>query len=184
VPGLLKKIIGFKTTIKFFSWDLLLKRQSYYLPRFVRVVLVARYFNSQALYFFRFLENLFFRHPRILLFKYREVKSFYFNIVRRKKLHNVSLTFTKSTMEMYICAYFTLLFLGWGNSVLFLTRHFGPQFVSLYVRDLTSYNVLAIHDYPQDDNWFQPIRVRFLTNFSKGKTKRQYFSLFKIYRKY
>jgi len=121
----------------------------------------------------------------MLLFKNPEVNNPYLNnkTIRRKKLYKVSLILVKSTMEMYICAYFTLLFLGWGKYTCFLTRHFGPRFASLYIKDLTSYNVLAIHDYPQDDNWFQPIRVHFLTNYSKSKTKRQYFSLFKIYRK-
>lgn len=182
MPALIKKFIGFENTIKFFWWDLSLKRQRYYVPQLRRVVLIARYYNAHAFYFFRFLENLFFRHPRILQFKRQTVKN-PFAIIRKKRLYNTSLIFTKLSIEMYICAYFTLLFLGWGDVTRFKAA-FGSRFVSLYVRDLTSYNVLAIHDYPQDDNWFQPIRIRFLINYQGSITKRQYFSLFKIYRKY
>jgi hypothetical protein len=74
---------------------------------------------------------------------------------------------------MYICAYFTTF--SWLVSIPVLTRHFVLD-LQVYIKDLTSYNVLA-YMIIQDDNWFQFECI--LTNYSKVKLNVNIF-LFKI----
>jgi len=204
MTNLEKKIIGFEETIISSSWDLLLKNQTIFFPQLTRVSVTTRHANNyrRSHYFFRFIENLFYLQPRFIKFKPSKLlltkEKYTGKHIKKYLLYYSSLDIVKSELEMYQCAYFTLLFLGWGNKPKYLSRHFGPHFVSLSIKDLTSYNVLFLHDYPQDDNWDQPIHVRLFIGYvkhierdnkiiiskSRGKKRKlQYFSLFKIYPK-
>jgi len=144
---------------------------------------------QQAHYFFRFLENLFFRYTRYSYFrpsaaylntqKYRPVKQRY----NKRTLYFSSLSFVKSNLEMYMLAYYTLTYLNREDEFYLSTRRFGPTFVSLFLKELTSYNVRSVHDNPQDDNWTARTKVRFNINIVSRRKLHQYFSLLKIFKK-
>jgi len=71
MPAFLEKIVGFNKAIDF-SWDLLLTQRKTQCPYISRVDLVVRH-RYNVFYFYRFLENLFFRYPRFTYFKLSKI---------------------------------------------------------------------------------------------------------------
>lgn len=192
MPDFLQKIVGLSQTIEFFTWDLLLKHQTLLVPKLSRMALTSRHAGKvhQVHYFFRFLENLFFRYTCYSYFKpsaaylnvqkYRPIKQRY----TKRTLYFSSLSFVESHFEMYMLAYFTLTYLNKNVQCYLSTRRFGAYYVSLFLKELTSYNVRSLHDNPQDDNWDARTLVRFNINLFSRRKLRQYFSLFKIFRRF
>jgi len=177
MPDFLEKIVGFSKTIEVFAWDLVLKHQTLFVPDFTRMAIISRHAGKihQVHYFFRFLENLFFRYTRFSCFrpsaaqlnaqKYRPVKQKF----NKRTLYFSYIHFVKSNFEMYMLAYFTLTYLNKNVEFGLSTRRFGPLFVSLFLKELTSYNIRALHDNPQDDNWVARTKVRFNINLGSRR---------------
>jgi len=181
MPAFLEKIVGFNKTIDF-SWDLLLTQRKTQRPHISRLDLVVRH-RYNVFYFYRFLENLFFRYPHFTFFKLSKVAKlkfknpFFKGRRRRRSPYLATLTFTHNLSLFFYFIIFVVL------RAEVYTRHFGTYFASLYLKELNSYNFRYIHDFSQDDNWrvYPSVRVYFNKITLSRPEKRQFFSLFKVF---
>lgn len=181
MPTIVEKIIGIESTIQFFSWDLLLKQQKRSLAHLSHITFVI--FSKKKIYrshyFYRFLENLFFRYTKYLFFNYKKLVSN--QNINKWHLYKSTLKFQQSEPEMYMFLLFTLLFLSRSNIRIYPEYKQGPDHVLLLFKDLTSYNVLPLHNFPRDEDWSEKAQALFFIKPNmRHKEKLQFFSLLKI----
>jgi len=193
------KAVGCKKVVESLFWNFMIKRQTAakYLPTLSRSTFVVKHYQKffYANFFFRFMNNVFFRNGKIVRYKFSKRLITINRYMPSPKIANPPVfcsvfNFGKKNIETYIFLYFLLFYYFTDNNVLYkYTSRFGPNYAKTDLYDFSSFSVLPFHDFIQDADWsFKAFARLYIFPFSitnkkpykNRKMKYQFFSLLKI----
>lgn len=87
------------------------------------------------------------------------------------------LKFQQSEPDVYVSSFYFYFYLEYS----YLSEYKQDQIIYFLFKDLTSYNVLPLHNFPRDEDWSEKAQALFFIKPNmRHKEKLQFFSLLKI----
>lgn len=157
---MVEKLIGWRHYVDSFDWDIYIKsKRNIYLDR---IILTTRKYHKVATshYFFRFMYNVSFRYPKYISFKISKIKlkrmSYTHKSLKtiKKSLFAASYTFRFNNLTTLLFSYIIFFtYLPRGELLYTAHKKRGARGSSLVLKDFNSFNLLYLHDFPQDSAW-------------------------------